>query len=647
MTAAEAAASLHKLGIKPVPIEFGTKNPVPGCPWGGKDAPMPSARDVQVAFSGDIWVAAQSGPVSGNLECIDFDDPAVFPQWCDVVKAMGLQAVLDSCYVQQTPSGGFHVAYRVEGAIGGNQKLARRIGDDWKAKARIETRSDGGYFLVAPSRGYKPLRGHGTWGRLPVLPATVRRALIEAARSFDEKPKTPYVTRGEESTVLPGKDYDSKTSWADILEPAGWKMLHEHGGVTYWQRPGKSDHGVSATTNFAGSDLLYVFSSNADPFEAEASYSKFAAYSFIHHGGDMREAARSLAAKGFGGRAKPTLSWNKVDSGPVAALKVVARRKTLADFEPEEPKFLFDDWKYLRDEQVNLIDAKGGTGKTSLILCLGAMGSKGISPGGGQGEPFTTLYYGSEDSGGELRASYDEHGGDPSRFVYVPDILSFDRDGIDTLHDDLEETGAKVFVLDAAKYYLPGGKGMEFDAGVVADFMARMREAAREHHATCVLLRHFARNTKDRDLLDQGAGIEQWYSSCRSNLVSLKHPTKPGNAVVCHAKGSLRSKTLPPFGCGWSRGVWGFWKPGPEDLAHFGLDEDGGRVQVGRPPARMEDAKQFICDTLRSGGMRSGYIVDLAKKAGISRSTLFEAKAAMGSQIDDRRGYWQFDPYSD
>ena len=57
---------------------------------------------------------------------------------------------------------------------------------------------------------------------------------------------------------------------------------------------------MSATTGFAGSDLMYVFSSNADPFEQHAWYTKFHAYTLLNHAGDFRAAARDLAGRGFG-----------------------------------------------------------------------------------------------------------------------------------------------------------------------------------------------------------------------------------------------------------------------------------------------------------------------------------------------------------
>ena len=69
--------------------------------------------------------------------------------------------------------------------------------------------------------------------------------------------------------------------------------------VTDWRRPGK-EIGISATTNHAGTDLFYNFSTNSHPFEAGTVYTKFAAYTFLEHGEDFSAAASQLATEGYG-----------------------------------------------------------------------------------------------------------------------------------------------------------------------------------------------------------------------------------------------------------------------------------------------------------------------------------------------------------
>jgi hypothetical protein len=88
--------------------------------------------------------------------------------------------------------------------------------------------------------------------------------------------------------------------WAQILEPHGWQWVRlGSDGSDQWRRPNKKE-GISATTNFAGSDLLYVFSSNASPFEVDTAYTKFHAYTLLNHEEDYTAAAKALARLGFG-----------------------------------------------------------------------------------------------------------------------------------------------------------------------------------------------------------------------------------------------------------------------------------------------------------------------------------------------------------
>jgi len=101
--------------------------------------------------------------------------------------------------------------------------------------------------------------------------------------------------------ITPFDDYEMRTDWADILEPAGWRESHRIGRTRYWVRPGKNPRdGHSATTGHSvDRDRLYVFSTET-PFMPGASYTKPAAYAVMACGGDMKAAAKSLAAQGYG-----------------------------------------------------------------------------------------------------------------------------------------------------------------------------------------------------------------------------------------------------------------------------------------------------------------------------------------------------------
>jgi hypothetical protein len=114
----------------------------------------------------------------------------------------------------------------------------------------------------------------------------------------------------------PGDRFTRETDWSEILR--GWKLLSTRGPVRKWERPEngipKKTPGCSATTGGGGHDVLYVFSSNAQPFDPNTSYTKFRAYSLLEHGGDDRVAASALSQR-YREKAA-TWTWTPPDTAP-------------------------------------------------------------------------------------------------------------------------------------------------------------------------------------------------------------------------------------------------------------------------------------------------------------------------------------------
>ena len=167
-----------------------------------------------------------------------------------------------------------------------------------------------------------------------------RDALIQLARSFDQMPRREQRAPATSETTTtgadlrPGDDYAQRTSWAAVLEPAGWVEVFTRGDVSYWRRPEKTV-GISATTNFGGADLFYVFSSSTE-FEPETSYTKFGAYALLEHRGDYGKAALALAKQGFG-------QQDDSPEIPTTPVPPTSEPRTLADVEATFARWIRDD----------------------------------------------------------------------------------------------------------------------------------------------------------------------------------------------------------------------------------------------------------------------------------------------------------------
>lgn len=289
-------------------------------PWSGYRKKPPLRDELRAWFrSGGIYgLAILGGLVSNKLEILDLDNWDIVAPWMKKVRRRA-PILLDKLVQVKTPRPGLHVYYRCE-AADGNQKLARIPLLDpetgkIKPKTIIEIKGEGGYCLAPPSpsachpsgRCYTVI-GKRDLTEIPTILPAEREVLLDCARALNcwQPPRGEYQRRPWKHGrfLRPGDDFDARADWADILRPHGWSWHGPGGdGSDRWCRPGKSS-GTSATTNFADSDWLFVFSNNADPFEQDTAYTKFGAYTLLEHDGDFHAAAQALRAQGYGARDK-------------------------------------------------------------------------------------------------------------------------------------------------------------------------------------------------------------------------------------------------------------------------------------------------------------------------------------------------------
>lgn len=333
-------------------------------------------------------VAIVGGILSNDLAVIDIETGDAYAQYRSDCQQEGLLYALDSCPIVVTPNGGRHIY--CFGVQRKNLKLAKST----EGKTLIEIKGSNGYVLAPGStEECHPTGLLYRWENnsllelpAPALPVDsddfdlmVTVATIQNVGKFPEKFTLP-IQAGEikDNRKRPGDDYNERADWGVILQSAGWEISRIGQDKIYWRRAGKDD-GISGTTGHCrtdgSGDMLYVFSSNAAPFQEAKAYSKFAAYTLLTHDGNFSAATRALAGEGYG---EPEVELNflhkpkaedaplKIEPDPVTGLEY----EIIGKMKRDTTERVWHWYGFVTGGGVTLFSAIWKIGKTTLLTGL-------------------------------------------------------------------------------------------------------------------------------------------------------------------------------------------------------------------------------------------------------------------------------------
>ena len=576
----ETAEAYRAAGLACLPAAKAKKRPAIGG-WKTWQTRLPTQVEVKAWFSNPHdAVCIVAGGVSGNLECMDFDNHGeLFDAWMEKIDT----ELLAKLVIEQTPSGGYHVFYRSEEPVDGNLKLARGVRDG-KDRTLIETRGEGGLFLCAPTEGYTLQQGG--FANLSVITPDAREALLDAARSLDELPAAdcPLAPAGGDTggfraasgesrdndrwEQFPGDDYNGRGDFRALLGYYGWQYAGSRpDGNEDWTRPGKDPKdGISATYK---DGCFYVFSSNAAPFEPNVKYSPFAVYATLRHNGDFTAAAADLARQGFGkaryiaNEVTFNLNGEKVTVAMPENPAMRKKRRTLEELDEEFPELhrpLIHG--LLREGETMNVIAAPKTGKSWLVMNLAlavALGQDWMGFPCEQGKvliidnelhPATTAY--------RFRSMLAKLGvprSAVSPFIHVEN----QRGMLETIQslsaqiEELKKEDYKLIIIDAFYRAVPQGTN-ENDNGSITALYNLLDRYAGTLNSAFALIHHTSKgNQSQKSVTDVGAGAGAQSRAADTHLVLRPHKEKGVIAVDC----AVRSfAPIQPFCLRFDWPVW-------------------------------------------------------------------------------------------
>ena len=185
-------------------------------------------------------------------------------------------------------------------------------------------------------------------------------------------------------------------------------------------------------------------------------------------------------------------------------------------------------WKPLIPyESVTLIQGDGGDGKTTMILTIAAMVSRGVKPPTlFQGKlcpsescpPVTTFYLTSEDEIADTTLRrFIRAGGDTTRFAYSAELQHHMTLREDELRSAIDQTGCRLLIIDPLQAFLPEGTHLA-NVTKMRTVFTMLANLAKTTGVAIVLVGHLNKNESSKDI-HRGLGSIDIASAVRSVLM--------------------------------------------------------------------------------------------------------------------------------
>ena len=303
----------------------------------------------------------------------------------------------------------------------------------------------------------------------------------------------------------------------------------------------------------------------------------------------------------------------------------------MSDIQPEEVQWLW--YPYIPLGKLTVIQGDPGEGKTTFVLAVIAALTKGEAlPEREPLDPVNILYQTAEDGLADtIRPRLDALGADCSRVLVIDESKRELSLSDERIRQAMEETGAKLLVLDPLQAYL----GAEVDmhrANEVRPILKRLGAVAEQMGCAVILIRHLNKMQGQKSG-HRGMGSVDFQAAARSVLLVGRTKEDPQLRIVVPDKSSLAPEGEsiafaldPEQGFQWK----GYCAYNAEELL------GGSTKQVQTKTMQAEETLRNLLDKPAP----AEEILRRITAAGISERTLMTAKKNLGVLSEKRGGQW-------
>ena len=314
----------------------------------------------------------------------------------------------------------------------------------------------------------------------------------------------------------------------------------------------------------------------------------------------------------------------------MAELKIIS----MDEVPVEEVEWLW--YPYIPFGKLTIIHGDGGEGKTTLILQLAALLSRGekLPCDSTEREPIKVIYQTAEDGLGDtIKPRLLAGNADCSQIKVIDESEATLTMLDERIEKAIVETGARVLILDPVQAYI-GAKVDMNRANEVRAILSQLGRIAGQYRCAIILVGHLNKVRGNKSNY-RGLGSIDFQATARSVLIVGRLKDNPQIRVMVQDKSSLAPEGEPiAFELDKENGFrW---------LGHYDISADDLLCGIPREK-KSEQAENLILEYLSQGKYPQQALLKKAQAIGISKRVLDEAKKELNvrSLKEGSQWYWE------
>lgn len=314
----------------------------------------------------------------------------------------------------------------------------------------------------------------------------------------------------------------------------------------------------------------------------------------------------------------------------MAELKIIS----MDEVPVEEVEWLW--YPYIPFGKLTIIHGDGGEGKTTLILQLAALLSRGekLPCDSTEREPIKVIYQTAEDGLGDtIKPRLLAGNADCSQIKVIDESEATLTMLDERIEKAIVETGARALILDSVQAYI-GAKVDMNRANEVRAILSQLGRIAGQYRCAIILVGHLNKVQGNKSNY-RGLGSIDFQATARSVLIVGRLKDNPQIRVMVQDKSSLAPEGEPiAFELDKENGFrW---------LGHYDISTDDLLCGIPREK-KSEQAENLILEYLSQGKYPQQALLKKAQAIGISKRVLDEAKKELNvrSLKEGSQWYWE------